>query len=221
MLFGGLLRYWGSPGALRPRCFVLSVAILSNALFVLASRPTQLFCEEQRPLLKEAHPEAGFGELAKLLGAAWKDEANKEDYAVRAEVGAGQAPWKGAGATRQRDLGALLPADNRGPGVLLAAQTAWFSCLCYTASGAAACLVVLVVSTNPHDGPLHLGACLGAERGLGRAACDQGQEGRGGRRQEGGQGQDPRRGQEAQGRGGGRQGGGGGGRRGGGGRGRR
>ncbi len=69
--------------------------VVLDAPLVLPSRPLQLFCEEQRPLLKEAHPEAGFGELCKLLGAAWKDEAHKEDYAARAEVSARRVGARG------------------------------------------------------------------------------------------------------------------------------
>jgi hypothetical protein len=52
----------------------------------------QLFCEDKRAELKSAHPETPFAEMAKLLGAAWKDATPdekakyQEQHAVRADA---------------------------------------------------------------------------------------------------------------------------------------
>lgn len=43
-----------------------------------APSPYINFCSEQRPKLKEANPDAGFGELGKLLGEQWKKLSESE-----------------------------------------------------------------------------------------------------------------------------------------------
>ena len=43
-------------------------------------RCMQLFCDDKRAELKSANPDTPFAEMAKLLGAAWKD-ASSEDKA--------------------------------------------------------------------------------------------------------------------------------------------
>ena len=40
------------------------------------------FSQEERPRMKEENPDASFGELGKLLGAAWK-ELDETDRCVR------------------------------------------------------------------------------------------------------------------------------------------
>ncbi len=37
-----------------------------------------IFCTEKRTEIKDANPEATFGELGKLLGAAWKEMSDKD-----------------------------------------------------------------------------------------------------------------------------------------------
>lgn len=46
-----------------------------------------LFCNEQRPVVKEENPTATFGEMGKLLGARWKElsEDDKAPYSQKAE----------------------------------------------------------------------------------------------------------------------------------------
>ena len=48
----------------------------------------QLFCDEERPKLKAAVPEAKFGELNGLLAAKWKDAeaADKERFHKMSKV---------------------------------------------------------------------------------------------------------------------------------------
>ena len=49
----------------------------------------QMFCEDKRAEFKAANPEAGFGEIGKLLAAAWKecDAEAKTHYQQRSQVG--------------------------------------------------------------------------------------------------------------------------------------
>ena len=48
----------------------------------------QLFCEDNRAEIKAANPEAGFGEIGKLLAAAWKDcdADSKSQYQQQSQV---------------------------------------------------------------------------------------------------------------------------------------
>jgi len=43
-----------------------------------APSPYINFCTEQRPKLKEAHPDATFGDLGKMLGEQWKKLSDAE-----------------------------------------------------------------------------------------------------------------------------------------------
>lgn len=51
----------------------------------------QLFCDTNREQLKAENPEASFGEVAKLLGAAWK-EASADEKATFQEQHAVRMP---------------------------------------------------------------------------------------------------------------------------------
>jgi len=46
-----------------------------------------IFSQENRSKIKEANPDASFGQLGKLIGQAWKalDESEKEPYTAKAE----------------------------------------------------------------------------------------------------------------------------------------
>ncbi|RKO86622.1 high mobility group box domain-containing protein, partial [Blyttiomyces helicus] len=46
-----------------------------------ALSPYLIFSQEMRPTIKEQNPDATFGQLGKLLGAAWQ-ELNDKDKAV-------------------------------------------------------------------------------------------------------------------------------------------
>jgi len=45
-----------------------------------------IFCSENRPIVKEENPDAGFGDMGKLLGAKWKelDASGKKPYEDKA-----------------------------------------------------------------------------------------------------------------------------------------
>jgi len=47
-----------------------------------------IFCNENRPIVKEENPDAKFGEMGKLLGAKWKElsEEGKKPYNDKAEL---------------------------------------------------------------------------------------------------------------------------------------
>ncbi|KAJ3342298.1 Non-histone chromosomal protein 6 [Gonapodya sp. JEL0774] len=47
-----------------------------------------LFAQEKRPEIKAANPDAGFGDMGKLVGAAWKNlsDAEKKKYQDKADV---------------------------------------------------------------------------------------------------------------------------------------
>lgn len=48
----------------------------------------QLFCDDHRQKIKEAHPDAAFGVINSKLAAAWRDaaEENKEKYRKQHQV---------------------------------------------------------------------------------------------------------------------------------------
>ena len=60
-----------------------------------------LFCKEQRPKVKEDHPQMTFGELGKELGVRWRllSEAEKERY--KAGTNGAAAPAKKAPAKKK------------------------------------------------------------------------------------------------------------------------
>lgn len=60
---------------------------MSLTAFAFA-RVLQLFCADEREVIKRDNPEAGFGDIAKLLAAAWQGiSANdKQAYSDRHEV---------------------------------------------------------------------------------------------------------------------------------------
>ena len=54
-----------------------------------------MFCEDKRAEIKAANPEAGFGEIGKLLAATWKecDADAKAQYQQQSQVGLPPCCW--------------------------------------------------------------------------------------------------------------------------------
>lgn len=64
-------------------CVVGTALILSDAVCGM-----QLFCDAKREEIKTAKPGAGFGEMGKLLAAAWKEclSEDKAKYQEQSQV---------------------------------------------------------------------------------------------------------------------------------------
>merc|ERR1711879_839273 len=64
-----------------------------------------IFCNENRPIVKEENPDASFGEMGKLLGARWKElsDEGKKPYNDKAEQDKGRY---------EREKQAYVPDDE-------------------------------------------------------------------------------------------------------------
>jgi len=78
------------------------------------------FCQDNRPALKQANPNANFSELGKIMGAAWKEvsEADKKPYEAKNETDKKRydrekANYTGGAAEGSDDEGSKKKRRNR------------------------------------------------------------------------------------------------------------